>query len=131
MAIHKAHTGASTFEFEGQEYGSLHIIEGNFAAAESVTGVALSRTIQGGVKVRPTNVTAVAYLVTFTAGSTTTNHEVEDIVEFILIQNGPKGGFIQLGGLGELTTQNPDIVGTGGSTVLFVNEVVDALITNV
>ena len=130
MAIHKAHTGPSTFEFEGTEYSNLHIIEGNFTGTESITGVALSRTIQGDVRIRPTNVTAVAYLVTFTAASLPTDHEVEDIVEFILIQNGPKGGFTQLGGLGALTVQDPDIVGTASSTVLFVNEVVDAVITN-
>ena len=130
MAIHKAHTGPSTFEFEGTEYSNLHAIEGNFAATENITGVALSRTIQGDVKIRPTNVTAVAYLVTFTADSLTTDHEVEDIVEFILIQNGPKGGFTQLGGLGALSAQNPGTIGTPSTTVLFVNEVVDAVITN-
>ena len=65
-------------------------------AGEIITGVALEREIQNGVKVRPTNVTAVISTV---AGTGSTVSDTERNNSLILLQNGPKGGFTQTGNL--------------------------------
>ena len=57
----------------------------NIPPGETVQGVVLARTIQNGVKVRPTNVTAV---ISFDVSG-------DENYEVIVLQNGPKGGFTQ------------------------------------
>ena len=57
----------------------------NIPPGETVQGVILNRTIQDGVKVRPTNVTAV---ISFDVSG-------DENYEVIVLQNGPKGGFTQ------------------------------------
>ena len=69
--------------------------------AESITGVVLEDTIQGDVKIRPTNTTAWIC----------TDPDVDDLEDvdpterFILLHNGPKGGFTQGGALATAAAQ--------------------------
>ena len=75
-----------------------------------IDGVVLRKTLPGtDTKIRPTNTTAVLHIGT----------NINDTVEVILLQNGPKGGFSQLGSM------HVD------STITFasVNGVIEALIT--
>ena len=74
-------------------------------AAEVISGVVLEDTIQGDVKIRPTNTTA--WICTDPAVDDL--EDVDPTERFILLHNGPKGGFTQGGALGAgtfLVSQN-------------------------
>ena len=102
-------------------------VSGSDQVAATATGVGLRRTIQGDVKVRPTNVTATLVFViggTFTPpsgdtpGSLSGNFETHEV---IILHNGPNGGFTQT----QLRLLEENHTGIN----VFVNEVVDALYT--
>ena len=98
--------------------------DGGTPVQATVTGVGLRRTIQGDVKVRPTNVTATLLLTvggTYDATSRTFTTAPSTTHEIIILHNGPNGGFAQ----SDLRILEP---GHAGIRV-FVNEVVDTLFT--
>ena len=64
------------------------------ATTDVIVGVVLERTIQNGVKVRPTNTTATINIVPDTSTVDDAERAADKI---ILLHNGPKGGFTQSG----------------------------------
>ena len=128
FTVHSTDVSHDGLEFELYAVGG-----GAFVASEHINGVSLRRSImQNQVKVRPTNATAIAYLVTFHADSAAAEGEriASKVTEVILMQNGPKGGFVQTGiGFGAFDN-NTGTIGAPGEVHLFVNEIVDAVITN-
>ena len=72
---------------------------------EIITGVVLEKTIQDGIKIRPTNTTATINIVPDT-GTVDDAERAGDKV--ILLHNGPKGGFTQSGFSLDGTTADPE-----------------------
>ena len=79
------------YRVKSQTTGTVSIV-GN----ESITGVVLEDTIQTDIKIRPTNTTA--WIATDSAIAMF--EDIEPTERFILLHNGPKGGFTQGGALG-------------------------------
>ena len=97
---------AATTTINGEEYSTVDL-----AAGANITGVVLRRQLENdnSVKVRPTNVTATIGTVAATATAGEPN--------YILLHNGPAGGFNQGG-----------VISAAAITVA-VNGVVEAIIT--
>ena len=137
MAIHHVGAAATELTFEGETFELFRILEetlqphnGLIQSSEVVSGVTLRREIQGGVRVRPTNVTAVMYVVTWATGSSASNLIASRIDEVILLQNGPKGGFRQNEfNLGVDVNQSTTGWGTPGTHSVFCNGVIASVIT--
>ena len=140
MAIHHVGAAATELRFEGETFELFRVLEeslqphnGLIQSAEVISGVTLRREIQGGTRVRPTNVTAVLYVVTWGAGSSATDLIASRIDEVILLQNGPKGGFRQnefnMGVDVNQSTQGSGAWGDPDTHSVFCNEVIASILT--
>ena len=110
MSIHRVNTtpGASVTRVINGRETLLHALITAPTATELITGVALSRTVRGtDVKIRPTSVTANLII----------EQPAGEYTEIIMLQNGPKGGFVQNG------------FQIGPHVSVFVNGSVEAVIT--
>ena len=92
--------------------------------AHTIIGVELFKTIPSGYTITGTTITPHADTVTIrpTNVTATCGESVETADNFILIHNGPKGGFTQ--------NYKGGAVGATGNVTLFFNSVVRAVITD-
>ena len=99
----------SSIPVAGENYSTITV--GSGEVGHSIIGIVLKKEIAGGVKIRPTNVTATISSVPYNSGGTPTDPD------YILLHNGPKGGFSQ------------ELVLGAVDQIYRVNDVIEAVIT--